>query len=273
MKNINQITILSPGGNITVIVQDEVPRKLQPSVAEKIMKIYNANKLIPDQIEQVAFIETPTQKKAIARLQMSGGEFSGNAALCFAFLNKKSLNKSLLEISGTRKLLRAKTFSDGTVACQMPVRQNLKIKYTRENFPLISLEGISHVIVEKQFTKSEKDQKNITNQVIKKNALEKELAVGVMFIKRQKGKISLKPYVYFLKGSTWDVFPETACGSGSIAVGILEFFSLKEEIKDLEIIQPTEASLFVTVTKRNSVINAWIKGKVKVLYQGPFNLG
>ena len=53
----------------------------------------------------------------------------------------------------------------------------------------------------------------------------KEEAAGVMFIERKNGKIILSPVVFVKEINT--LFYETACGSGSVAVGIYESFKNK----------------------------------------------
>ncbi len=71
---------LIPGGNTTIIIFDQVPRKHQALLARTIMEQHS-------DCEQVGFVEPASgNSKAICRLQMMGGEFCGNATRCLTWL-------------------------------------------------------------------------------------------------------------------------------------------------------------------------------------------
>ena len=81
----------------------------------------------------------------------------------------------------------------------------------------------------------------------------------------------MKPYVYFKKDVKYGLFKETACGSGTTAVAVNEYL-LRKKVNDLEVIQPTRNSLFITIKKKKNLLIPYLKGKVKVIYQGSLNL-
>jgi len=279
MNKIKQIFICYPGGNITAIVKDRVPRELQPAVAQKIMEIYNQKRSKTGQIEQIAFEEKPINKKGLSRLQLAGGEFSGNATLCFAFLklgfekNLKKPESALFEISGAKSLLKSIVYPNGLINSQMPIPRKLdRINLTKEGFRVISLRGITQIVVNKFYDQNGDFQKKKAIEIIKNNNLKSKLATGVLFIKKTGKKIKMKPYVYFKKGLKYKLYKETACGSGSTAVGVSEFFLRKTAIKNLEIIQPTGSSILVKVKKQDGQLKARIKSRVKILYQGSLSL-
>jgi len=274
MKKINQIYILYPSGNINAIVGDKIPRKIQTIISRKILKTYNRNKPLNKQIEQVCFEEKPKNIKAIARLQLTGGEFSGNSALCLAFLKLKSkgLNKGFIEISGAKKLLKASISVNGLVTSQMPSISPRLSSLSQENYQIIFLTGITHIIVADFYDKSEAFQRKKAMKIITNNNLKSELATGIMFIKKiDNKKIKMKPYVYFKKDVKYGLFKETACGSGTTAVAVNEYL-LRKKVNDLEVIQPTRNSLFITIKKKKNLLIPYLKGKVKVIYQGSLNL-
>ena len=269
----NKIFILYPGGNITAIVKDKISRGLQSFVAQKIIQSYIQGKPINRQIEQVAFIEKPNNKKAVSRLRLAGGEFSGNATLCLAWLVLKKRKIGLLEVSGSKELLKAKRLR-GFLKIQIPSPKSLSQlrKFTKEGFPVIFLEGICQVVVDKFYGKKELEQKKIGLNIIKNNKFTKEPAAGVLFIKKLANRIKMRPYIYFEKGTKWGLYTETACGSGSTAIAINEYFNQGKNIRNLKVTQPTGCSLFTTVRKTNNHLEAWIKGKVKLIYQGSLSL-
>lgn len=272
IQKIKQISILNPGGNITAIVKDKVSRKLQPLVAETILDQYNQGKSEFEKIEQVCFEEKPTNSQASARLRLAGGEFSGNATLCFAYLktnDKKAVN---LEISGVKDILKTEKVGQA-IKAQMPSLRNVKQirKISRENYPIIFLNGIVQVIVNDFYYLSEAQQKQIGLKIIKNNQLEKQPAAGILFIKNVGEKVKMKPYVYFEKGTQWDLYKETGCGSGSTAIAINQYFLKQKNIKDLKIIQPSLRCLSVSVKKTNGNLQSWLEGQVDLIYQGPFS--
>lgn len=271
MKKIKQIYILNPGGNITAIVKDKVPQRLQAFLAEKILNQYNQFRSKFKQIEQVCFEEKPINPQAGAKLRLSGGEFSGNATLCFGYLktkNKKSVN---LEISGAQDVLKVEKIGQ-SIKAQMPCLKNIKQvrKISREGYAVIFLNGITQVIVNRSNFLNQTQEKKIGLKIIKNNQLEKQPAAGILFTKKTGEKIKMRPYVYFKKGAKWGLYKETACGSGSTAVAINQYFLKQKNIKDLKIIQPSSKILNASVKKTKNKLEAWIKGKVKLIYQGPF---
>ncbi|MBR6701412.1 MAG: hypothetical protein IKL72_06760 [Firmicutes bacterium] len=60
----------NPTENKTLLVQSDVPRSLQPSIAGAMLSA-------DTDAEQVGFFEKPSDHQAAVRLQMMGGEFAG----------------------------------------------------------------------------------------------------------------------------------------------------------------------------------------------------
>jgi diaminopimelate epimerase len=112
-KKIN-LTILNPGGNITVLVEG-TNRSLneRKMINDKIMAKFS-------EIEQVGFIDySPT------RLVMAGGEFCGNALRCAAFLTLKGKpGKTDISVSGTKQILKSRIDKKSIVWSQMPIFKN-----------------------------------------------------------------------------------------------------------------------------------------------------
>ena len=82
-----------------------------------------------------------------------------------------------------------------------------------------------------------------------------------MFIGYKDDKIVLSPVVYVKEINT--LFYETACGSGSVAVGIYESFKNKRSV-NIDILQPSSDIIKVeTNVDDKKIYNARISGKVK----------
>lgn len=79
--------IAYPGGNTTLLVETPVERERQPQVGNALLKkTREPNKRGEPKfkVEQVGFIEPARVPGAISRLQMTGGEFCGNATRSLA---------------------------------------------------------------------------------------------------------------------------------------------------------------------------------------------
>lgn len=273
INKIKKLYICYPTGNINAIVEDNILKRDYSYVAERIISLYNKNKPVSEQVEQVAFINKPTNKKAFSSLSLSGGEFSGNAVLCLGAIKLNNKEKGEFKISGSKQLLKIFLDNNGYVNGQMPLfKLNQQLKKTKEQLPIIPLQGITQVLVFKNFNKSNAWLKNYTLKIIKNNNLEKTLAVAAVFIKKKGEIIKIKPYVYFKKGLKYEIVQETACGSATTAVGIYLSISDCESINYQKVVQPSGDSLYVSVKKIGNQFTSFLSGKVKIIYQGPFDL-
>lgn len=272
ITKIKKLYICYPSGNINAIVEDYIPKKDYFSVAEKIINLYNKGKLVNKQIEQVAFINKPINEKAFFSLSLSGGEFSGNAVLCLGALKLKNNERNIFQISGSKQLLKIFINSKELINGQMPTFILNNLAKTREDYPLMQLQGITQILIFKNFNKSKLWLKNYSLKIIKNNKLEKSLAVAIVFIKKVNDVLKIKPYVYFKKGLRYEIVRETACGSATTAVGIYLSIDKNKSINNQEIIQPSGDSLLISVKKNNNQFEPYLSGKVKIIYQCPFDL-
>lgn len=273
ITKIKKLYICYPGGNINAIVEDYIPKKDYFSVAEQIIKQYNKDRSVNEQIEQVAFISKSINKKTVTSLSLSGGEFSGNAVLCLGALKLKDNERNRFQISGSRRLLNVSINSKKRlINGQMPIFILNKLAKTKERFPLMQLQGITQILIFKNFSKSKSWLKDFSLKIIKNNKLEKSLAVAVVFIKKVGNIYKIRPYVYFKRGLKYEIVQETACGSATTAVGIYLSINKGRSINNLKIIQPSGDPLFISVKKNSNQFKPNLSGKVKIIYQGPFNL-
>lgn len=198
------VTVLNPGGNITALISEEVPRIDQPGIAQRIMKR-------DPTIEQVGFIERPTSSEAQVRLQMMGGEFCANGARAIAhwWCQQNQRNSMILEISGFSGLVTASiTPNHATITLPKSFVHELRMV---EEGAVVSLAGIRHIVVmDPLFRGNEK--------ALIEAYGDEQPAVGVMHVHRIADEINLTPIVWVCSTNT--LVAETACASGSIAVAM-----------------------------------------------------
>ena len=77
--SISQIkySIFDPTGNITALVESQIPAAEQPTVAAAVMERHPS-------VEQVGFVRFDPASDPPVSLRMAGGEFCGNATMCAA---------------------------------------------------------------------------------------------------------------------------------------------------------------------------------------------
>ncbi len=240
--------IYIPSGNPTILVEgicyDKERRK---EINDYLLNKYNF-------VEQVGFVNGDINKPM---LLMSGGEFCGNAARSAIYYYLKGKDGELdIDILGVNVSLKG-GINGKNVWVNMPI-DNISIDKGINNTSIIKMPGISHIICDyKENLKLEEYSKFL----IKSNNLLDEPAVGVMYIKRINSNIYLTPYVYVQEINTW--FKETACGSGTTAVGIYETFRLYKSVS-LDIVQPSNNIINIkTILYNDKVIKATISGCVE----------
>ncbi|NOS67092.1 MAG: hypothetical protein HOO67_01865 [Candidatus Peribacteraceae bacterium] len=216
--------ILWPGGNTTALVEGEFPLAKRKEISAAIIKKH------PD-VEQVGYLHKPKDPAADIHLEMTGGEFCGNATRCAAFFwaRKTGKNNLLVEVSGMDELVDA-VVSNEDCSILVPPEMVRGVRDLPEG-TMVDLEGISHLIIEGA-TLPEAE----IHRVLEPH---KYLpAVGAIFTTFSKNAATIDPYVYFLQGSTPVLIRETACASGSIAAGVVLHRNIKADIF-YDITQPT----------------------------------
>jgi len=96
----------SPTQNMTILVKTDHAAEKYNHIATRLMSYDNVY------AEQVGFIEPTRRPEAVARLEMAGGEFCGNACMALAahlayeavLVQQESMD-IMLEVSGTDQLI------------------------------------------------------------------------------------------------------------------------------------------------------------------------
>ena len=264
----------NPGGNATILIIDPLPRKRYSEIAAKIMT---------DAFlcaEQVGFLEKAEHPKALARLQMMGGEFCGNASRSLAAWiamggmesgkihsiegDKKEV---IIEVSGCRGILTAVVHNQRcgyrcNVELEMPLPLNI---YHGRNdqlgdYSIVVYEGILHVIL---WNKTAADSYvHIVQDFLEKEELETD-CFGILFYNSSTSHMTPVVYVRAVGSLTW----EKSCGSGTIA--LVSALAQKEgrSIKNMQIHQPG-GELFASIDWNGGIIAAKLAGDIDITAAG-----
>ncbi len=251
--------ILNPGGNKTALVRStNFTDKQKCLINRLIMEKYF-------EVEQVGFLSNETN-----RLEMAGGEFCMNATRCAVYEYSKEKEKSIeISVSGTNKSLIGRVLNDNKVEIKLDISKNIdELIEVQNNFTLVKIDGILIVIFDekqsKEYIRKIKDNEDLAKKELKefmsKSIQTDEKAIGIMLLEKVSDKIKINPVVWVKDIDT--VFYETACGSGSLATAIYNYYNYKEEM--LELIQPSGYTVSIVLnTKKQYIEDAIITGIVE----------
>lgn len=256
--------IIRPGGNdtclISGIVDDPIERK---KINDEIMRLY-------PNVEQVGFINADPQGP---ELQMAGGEFCGNATRSTAWLSLKGEPGEVqIRASGVANVLRAGILNEEAFA-QMPVYPNPESVKPDPELPgnaTVELEGITQYIdrrVERIRRLSEPQLKEMAMATIQEKGLDQGPAAGVIYSEFNDGVWNITPVVYVRVIDT--LFAETACGSGTVALGLTIAKNENRSVQDLVVVQPTGLPIKVSIDFDGRTFGyAQISGPIGKLAEG-----
>jgi diaminopimelate epimerase len=267
VTRLKQVVVTRPGGNDTALVFDVVDAR-----DYKELNAYIQSK--KPEIEQVMFVEN---EGVSPKGMMAGGEFCGNATRSLGYYLLKGKNGTIdVSVSGAKTPLSV-TVKDKSARTQIPIINDAKsVTFLNDTDSLVRLEGITHLVLESGSEDARKiaavseveKQKLMARQLLEKHDLMEQPAAGVMVLSRHQNAFKLLPFVYVKAVDTF--YAETACGSGSVAVGLVFAKKQGKPIHDVEIQQPSGQFLMVNVNyKDGSFETASIEGKVEILYEGP----
>lgn len=262
----SKIICYRPGGNDTaLIINKNVGLKIKKSINDYVMKIY-------PNIEQVGFVAVNEDE---VRLNMAGGEFCGNATRSVADLTLNGQPGNLkIKVSGVENVLKAGILPNSEAYAQMPVYEDLSKIYkdsVSESGWIVEMEGITHY-VEFDPTKitdlNDDEIKKLSFSTIREKGLLQYPASGVIYVKSLGSTgFQITPVVYVKEIDT--LFLETACGSGTCAVGEILSKITKSSINELPILQPSGQIIKISVENIKSGFRyAQIQGQIKKLSEG-----
>ena len=258
-----QFNIIKPGGNDTCIITGKVDNQSERKrLNDLIMSNY-------PNVEQVGFLSD-------GQLNMAGGEFCGNATRSAAFLTLGGKPGEIkLKVSGVTSELVCGVNQNLEAYAQMPIYPDLE-KITPIRQPngssdfLVEMEGISHLITFNTTLingLSEDEIKQIAKNRIVDLNLDKLQAAGVIFTQKKGDLYKITPVVYVRDIDT--LFLETACGSGTTALGLVLSKISNQSIREVSIQQPSGMDIKISVNFSNKKFkNAFIEGPIKPISSG-----
>lgn len=263
-----KFTNIRPGGNDTCLIEGVV--KNQPErkrINDLIMAMYPS-------IEQVGFVNYYSSDR---NLQMAGGEFCGNATRSTAWLKLDGKPGEVrMRVSGVEGELKAGVTENGDAYAQMPIYEDpqyVRRDPSTKNAWTVVMEGITLYV---NFDMNEIS--GLSSDQIKQKAMAtirvKDLdgypAAGVIYAKKRgsiRGGWEIKPIVYVKEIDT--LFEETACGSGTTALGMVLSLSKGGNIKDESVLQPSGMPIKISVEfDGQKFIYAQVKGPIQPLNTG-----
>ncbi|MDD6197061.1 MAG: hypothetical protein PUB12_09300 [[Clostridium] aminophilum] len=250
------VIMVDPAGNRTAIVRDPVDPKYYAPIGAALLRIPELH------AEQAGFLVKPVMGGEI-RLEMSGGEFCGNATRSVGYLqaSREGCRAGDLiptEISGSPDVLNVRIDDDGAW-CSMPLPLSVE-RLPVENpdydplhpesktvlhVPLIVLDGISHAILYK--TQCSETLGNAVIDAIRDNT--GAAAGGAIFLDDEKH--TMTPFVWVR--STGSRVWESSCGSGTLASAVWLSRGISDGLYRLELRQPG-GNLHAEVEKKNGNI-------------------
>lgn len=219
--------ILNPSGNVTALVTSKTPKSDYKTAAAG---IFENN----PEVEQVGFVKF---RDGGVKLNMSGDEFCGNAAMSAAALyyslsgaaDALSIPVTVLPYGNTVNVTVNK--SGGAYVCEgifkgpdTVKKYSFRVGGREYTFPLVCFEGIMHIVADGALSAP------LAEKVIRESAADlKAPALGIMIFDRRN--CSLTPIVYVSAVNT--LFCENSCASGCCAVASV----LSEFGKTTDIVQ------------------------------------
>lgn len=252
-------TIIRPGGNDTCLVDGIIKNPvLRKRVNDGIMTKYPT-------VEQVGFVNLNVPA---LKLMMAGGEFCGNATRSAAWLALNGKPGEVnIKVSGVNGKLKAGVTPKGESFAQMPVYKDFSKITTDGKNRIVEMEGITLYINfnVKEIERLSTDQiKRKSMTLIRAKNLDRFSAAGIIWSKKLGNTWRITPVVYVRKIDT--LFIETACGSGTTALGLVLALRNRVSINDVPIIQPTGSPINVSVEIKNKSFGyTQISGPIQLL--------
>jgi diaminopimelate epimerase len=257
---IKNLVVAYPSGNTTAVVLDDVSDLDKMKLNATILDTWSARYPDEPEIEQCCFVTDATDPNSIGKVEMFGGEFCGNATRSVVWLLTKGKDgKGLIEASGCDKPL-AYTVNGGVVTLEMPhASTSMSEQGTKVQF-----DGITQLVIPFEPTRT-----SLKKLIKADSSLRKCSAVGLTNYNTESKRAVFSVWVREVD----TIFDETACGSGTAAIGIALAAQTKTNQK-LDVVQPSGEPITVAtkVNDKGTPVITKISGKVRVLFSGEMKL-
>jgi diaminopimelate epimerase/ribosomal protein S18 acetylase RimI-like enzyme len=268
---LRRVAVTCTAGNITAVVFDQRPLDDRKSLNALLPSAISRQHPDLPRIEQCCFVAPPRDADAAIRMEMFG-EFCGNAARSVAWLVTGGRNHvGLIEASGATRLLRFEV-TDGNVQLEIPLSQRGDITERLDGGSFVRLDGISHIVVTDESVRSRRGPRDLLHSLLASAEydLPSQPAVGVTYY---DPSTRLAEFCVWVREAE-TVFDESACGSGTSAIGIALATAARSSVR-VDVIQPSGETISTSADYDPSVgiIASQISGTVKVLFDGEVVLG
>lgn len=270
--SLKRAAIAYPSGNTTAVVFDQMLNADREELNSLLMTAWKKQEAGQPEVEQCCFVTMPKNKEAVARVEMFGGEFCGNATRSVIQLITEGKDyQGMIEVSGVDRPLNFNV-RDGVIAVEMPLPQDGNLATKVAEGTLVRLDGIAQLVVTDAMLQQNRAPRELLTELLEQNkyGLSEQPAVGVTYYDKATKKAEFGVWVKEVN----TVFDETACGSGTCAIGVASAIDAKQNQK-LEVIQPSGESITTEAaidSASGEVVASNIAGKVSVLYDGELNL-
>lgn len=267
-NRLRRVAVVFPSGNTTAIVFDQRLGEDRALLNSSIMQSIKTSFPELPEVEQCCFVTVPTAPGSVARVEMFGGEFCGNATRSVIWLiaGGRDCTDGFIEVSGVKRPLKFNVTAE-VVSLEMPLPDSNLTELVEDGL-LVRLEGITHIVVT---DRPEIDPRMLLERLLSSNryALREESAVGVSCYSKET--LEARFCVWVREVDT--IFDETACGSGTSAIGVALATADSASV-NADVIQPSGETItaLTTYDPRRGVTESWISGNVKTLYDGELKL-
>ncbi len=250
-----EYSIYRPAGNDTAFVYGLSYTQEQRKLINDAIMAKHSN------VEQVGFIDLNNKPE----LQMAGGEFCGNATRSAAFVYLKGKEGSLDMTVNSNDIVSCGVDAHGKAWCEIPLYHGTNVITKKEpGIFIVRMNGMVTIVIQaevaEKYLENRDNLKNIGMQYIHDYGLEWSEAVGVMFCEKADGFLKINPIVWVKAINT--IFYETACGSGTTAVCMVEAY-LKQENQKIDIMQPSGLIITANVIfSKGEILKATILGNI-----------
>lgn len=271
-KQLKRLAVAYPSGNTTAVVFDQLLDEDREALNTKIMGAWEKQNPDSPEIEQCCFVTGPTNPDAVARVEMFGGEFCGNATRSVIQLLTEGKNyKGKIEVSGVDRPLDF-SVHDGVIDLEMPLPAEQEVANSVNEGVLVNLDGITHLVVTDPTTQEAQTPRELLETLLQKDSygLSSEPAVGVSYYNPETKQADFAVWVKEVK----TIFDETACGSGTCSIGVA-VATATESDTSMEVLQPSGEAIVTTArydNEKRSVVSSRIAGTVRILSDGRFKL-
>jgi diaminopimelate epimerase len=264
---LERVVVAYPSGNTTAIILGQPTGYDQKNINDRILCAWRSQYPNQPEIEQCCIVTQPQDPDVIARVDMLGGEFCGNATRSAIWLLTGGLRRTgLVEVSGVDRPL---IFSvrDKEVILEMPLPRAGELVRRVDEGLLVQLEGIAQLVTS---PRSDQTPRQLLGTLLKddKYQLTKQPAVGISAYDKETKQATFCVWVRDID----TMFDETACGSGTSAIGVAQAWETGQAIA-LDVVQPSGETIRTEATVKPGMVDAsFITGSVSILYDGPLEL-